>query len=86
MKERTLTCGSHGREARRAAWVLCLEHEVDGSGGELWDERWNLLVTGGVLFFWASPTARGSSPGEGLNPHHSSDLSHSSDNAGSLTH
>lgn len=43
MKERTLTCGSHGHEARRAAWVLCLEHEVDGSGGELWDERWNLL-------------------------------------------
>ena len=36
-------------------------------------------------FFWPTPVAYGSSPGQGLNLHHSSHLSHSSDNAGSST-
>ena len=37
------------------------------------------------FFFMATATAYGSSHGQGSNPHHGSDLSHSSENAGFLT-
>ena len=39
-----------------------------------------------IYLFFAVPTACGSSGARELNLHHSSDLSHSSDNSGSLTH
>ena len=40
------------------------------------------------FFLWGGGQAHGTRrfPGQGSNPNHSSDLSHSSDNAGSLTH
>ena len=38
------------------------------------------------LSFIIGPTARGNFPGQGLNPHPNCNLSHSSDNTGSLTH
>ena len=41
---------------------------------------------GRFLVFLATPTPCGNSPGQGSTPHHSSDLSPSSDSARSLTH
>ena len=38
-----------------------------------------------IILFWSTPTSREISWGQGLTPSHGSDLSHSSDNAGSLT-
>ena len=39
-----------------------------------------------LFYFWLHPCGMWKVPGQGLNLHHSSDLSHSSDNHRSLTH